>query len=85
MRVFEMLLKIGKWSKQVGSFAEASAAHEQRRGAGAKMKVLRHEGQIFGETGLLARVSHNGRVWRAGEWQPGDTPLYDPRTRPASA
>jgi hypothetical protein len=76
-----MLLKVGKWSKEVASFADASAAYQARRGSGPSMKVLRNEGQIFGETGLLARVSHNGCVWRDGEWKSGDRPLFDPRNQ----
>jgi hypothetical protein len=80
MRVFEMLLKIGKWSKQVGSFAEASAAYEQRRWRRHQDESASPRRANIWRNRMLARVSHNGRVWRAGEWQPGDTPLYDPRT-----
>jgi hypothetical protein len=74
-----MKLTIGTWSKEVASFAEASAAYQQRRGFGPSMKRLR-DGEVLGEAGPLARVSHNGCVWSPGEWQPGDKPLYDPRT-----
>ncbi len=71
-----MLLKIGTWTQEVASFEEASAVYQQLRGIGSRMGVLRHKAIIYGE---IASISHNGRVWRAGEWLPGDRPLYDPR------
>jgi hypothetical protein len=74
-----MILQIGKRRIEVSSFAEASAEYGKARGRGASARPSNRmpEGQIFGETGLIARVSYNGRVWRAGEWSPDDVPLYD--------
>ncbi len=76
-----MILQIGKRTFQVESFADASAKYAKVRGVGAKARPSSRmpSGEIRGETGVLARVSYNGRVWRAGEWIPGEAPLYDPR------
>ncbi|MDH2129575.1 hypothetical protein N5J77_00445 [Sphingobium yanoikuyae] len=61
----------------VRDWAEASRCYCQRRdrsGLGARDFV---EAELtIGDT-VIARISYNGRIWLAGDWQPGDTPLYD--------
>lgn len=68
-------LTIGRKSFQVASLAEASATYERARDASGKGYQSFPTGKI---TPGDFSVSYNGKVWPAGPWAPGRTPLYVP-------
>jgi hypothetical protein len=76
----ELFLQVGRKRYQVQSLEQASefyCAARDRSGAGASRFP---SAKIVTENGTeVASVSYNGRVWPAGDWKPGDTPIYDNR------
>lgn len=72
-----MLRQPGYPSIAVRDWADASRCYCERRdhsGLGARDFA---EAELAINDTVIARVSYNGRIWLAGDWQPGDTPLYD--------
>lgn len=74
-----IFIAIGNRSWPVASVEEASRifmAARDRFGEGASKTPVP---LIIDANGaVLAHVSYNGRVWRAGDWRYGDRPIYDP-------
>ena len=62
----------------VASIADASRLFLKMQRAAMERGGMIRRGEIFDGTSLVARVSQNGRVWPAVEWQPGIASLYDP-------
>lgn len=61
----------------VRDWAEASRCYCQRRDrSGLGARDFAEAELTIGDT-VIARISYNGRIWLASDWQPGDTPLYD--------
>lgn len=60
----------------VVDLADASRCYQRARGT--KPSSAFREGIVTDESGVeVARVSYNGRVWPAGPYQPGRTPLME--------
>lgn len=73
-----MVLTIGRNSVPIVDFADASAKYSAIRNASGLGGSRLPEGKIYQAGEVVARVSYNGRVWKAGEWKAGERPLYDP-------
>lgn len=80
-----MVLKHRKQTFFVKDFAEASAIFDGLRDESGEGGSTFGEGRIYDDAGkMIARISYNGRVWKAGPWKDGDVPLYDNRTAGAA-
>lgn len=71
-----MRLRIWKRSYRIDTFEQASRLYEKLRGD--KGSRAMRDGIVYDDDGLIqiARISYNGKVWRPGEWKPGDEPLW---------
>lgn len=60
-------------------WADASRCYGERRDRSGLGASGFPEGELLVGDRVIARISYNGRIWLAGPWHPGDTPLYDNR------
>lgn len=72
-------VKIQRKVYAVESLLEASRLYETLRDKSGLGGSRFREGAVFDGETEIARISYNGRVWPAGEWFPGQTPLLDNR------
>lgn len=77
-----MILKFGRQEVRVKSLADASTVYSQARDAANLGASRWPTGRVSSDAGqTIGYVSYNGRIWSrpAGDWKPGDTPIYDNR------
>lgn len=74
-----MFIQVGSRRYQVTSFQHASEMYCAARDAMGEGASKTPSGRIVTDDGTeVARISYNGRVWPAGEWNVNSKALYSP-------